>query len=203
MTVRVCLSTANTLTYPQGGHLWVFINWALGFKASGCEVVWLDVAPPTMSSTELSERLLTLKTLLRPFGLDHIAVDYLTENDCSVALQREGLPAISDFGVFDLLFDLRYNLPSRIALQAKRSVLLDIDPGQLQLALAGGHYPAPKHNCFFTIGQSLAGSEAGLPTGKGKWLHTNPCVYLPEWPKCATGREAAWTTISHWWGDYM
>ena len=46
MPTRVCLSTANTLCYPQGGHLWVFINWALGFSACGCDVYWLDIAPP-------------------------------------------------------------------------------------------------------------------------------------------------------------
>ena len=40
MSVTVCLSTKKTLSYPQGGgHLWVFLNWALGLRALGCEVI--------------------------------------------------------------------------------------------------------------------------------------------------------------------
>ena len=42
MSVTIWLS-ANTLHYPQGGgHMWVFLNWALGLRELGCEVVWLE-----------------------------------------------------------------------------------------------------------------------------------------------------------------
>src|SRR5258705_9022620 len=76
---RVCLSAPNSLTYPQGGHLWVFLNWALGFRSIGCEVVWLDVVPISMSVMELQSRLAYLRTLLSPFGIDSIAVDFITD----------------------------------------------------------------------------------------------------------------------------
>ncbi|HEY6018559.1 MAG TPA: hypothetical protein VIY48_01235, partial [Candidatus Paceibacterota bacterium] len=186
--------------YPEGGgHLWVFINWALGLKSCGCEVIWLDVVPTNIPPTELTERLFKLKTLLRPFGLEQIAVDYLSENDCIALLAQNGLPTVADFDFFDLLFDFRYNLPSKIFPFARRSVLLDIDPGRLQLALAGGHYPTPNHNVFFSIGQSIAGTDAGLATGK--WIYVKPCVYLPEWPVRQMVPKAPWTTVAHWWDE--
>ncbi len=37
MTITVCLY-AKTLYYPTGGgHLWIYLNWALGLRALGCE----------------------------------------------------------------------------------------------------------------------------------------------------------------------
>ena len=27
-----------------GGHLWVYLNWALGLHAVGCDVTWLEAA---------------------------------------------------------------------------------------------------------------------------------------------------------------
>ena len=43
MSITVCLSTNQTLNYPHGGgHLWVYLNWALGLRALGCEVIWLE-----------------------------------------------------------------------------------------------------------------------------------------------------------------
>jgi hypothetical protein len=38
----VCM-TPLTLGYPQGGgHLWVYLNWALSLQALGCRVIWLE-----------------------------------------------------------------------------------------------------------------------------------------------------------------
>ena len=34
MSVTVCLAPAQTIEYPEGGgHLWVYLNWALGLRA--------------------------------------------------------------------------------------------------------------------------------------------------------------------------
>src|SRR5207253_2899556 len=35
MSLTVCLAPANTIGYPQGGgHLWVYLNWALALRAA-------------------------------------------------------------------------------------------------------------------------------------------------------------------------
>jgi hypothetical protein len=203
MPIRVCLSTANTLTYPQGGHLWIFINWALGFRSCGCEVVWLDVVPPSTSSADLQKALSRLTKLLQPFDLDNaIAVDYLSENDIGRTVGASSLPILDYFKPFDLLFDLRYNLPARILAKARRSALLDIDPGQLQVALVGGAYTEPSHDMFFSIGYPGV-SGARFPDAGKLWIHTNPCVFLPEWPLCPATPDGPWSTVAHWWGGWM
>ena len=42
MSRTVCLA-ANCIGYPEGGgHLWVYLNWALGLRALGCRVTWME-----------------------------------------------------------------------------------------------------------------------------------------------------------------
>ena len=198
MAIRVCLSAAETLRYPKGGHLWVFLNWALGFRSLGCDVTWVDVAPPSMPTAEIEQRLAYLRGLLDPFGITSIAVDVLSDEDRAREPDEAGLPAIERFGPFDLLFDMRYDLPHRLLKHARRSALLDIDPGQLHLALRQGKYPQPRHDVFFTIGERVGRGPFSTGTGRS-WLYTPPCVFLPEWPVSATPSDAPWTTVAHWW----
>src|SRR5215204_6425960 len=100
MSIRVCLSTANTLAYPQGGHLWVFINWALGFRACGCDVYWLDVVPPEIPTEELRGAVQHLQASLKPFGLDSsILIDYLSDQ-----ANGQDILTTADVDNFDLLF---------------------------------------------------------------------------------------------------
>src|SRR5258708_33620580 len=71
MSVSVWLS-ANTLHYPQGGgHMWVFLNWALGLRELGCDVVWLEGIVKggwTPGHVVISQRLAELKAPLAPYG---------------------------------------------------------------------------------------------------------------------------------------
>ncbi len=198
--MRLCLSVPNSLTYPQGGHLWVFLNWALGFRSVGCEVTWLDIVPRTMPVTELQQRVAHLRNVLAPFGISALAVDYKSDEQDAKALRDAGLGTVHDFGPFDLLFDLRYELPHRLLTCARRSALLDIDPGHLHFALAKGDYPPPKHDVLFTIGEKINQSKYATGTPRS-WVYTPPCVFLPEWPVCPTPPNAPWTTVSQWWSD--
>ena len=46
MSIRACLC-ADTISYPEGGgHQWVYLNWALGLRALGIQVIWLELVNP-------------------------------------------------------------------------------------------------------------------------------------------------------------
>src|SRR5439155_15420026 len=63
---------SNTLSSPyhhNGGHLWVYLNWALGLRALGCRVIWLEWVPPFIPFRDLGERIKALKTRLEPYKL--------------------------------------------------------------------------------------------------------------------------------------
>jgi hypothetical protein len=197
MPLKVCLSTANTMSYPQGGHLWVFINWALGLRSCGCEVTWLDVVPTSFSLDELSAKYKYLQKTLRPFKLDdNLVVDFLSEEKLWGQLDEIALPCLDSLGPFDLLVDLRYDLPKRLFSAFRRTVLINIDPGYYEQALAEGAYPEPGHDILFSIGEITGHASANK-----NWLYTPPCVFLDEWPPTVGSRDAPWTTIAHWWGE--
>src|SRR5205809_748079 len=47
MSLTVCLAPANTVAYPNGGgHLWVYLHWALALEALGCRGIWLEGIDP-------------------------------------------------------------------------------------------------------------------------------------------------------------
>ena len=197
MPLKVCLSTANTVSYPQGGHLWVFINWALGLRSCGCEATWLDVVPTSFSLDDLSTKYKYLQQTLSPFKLDdNLVVDFLSEEKLWRHLDKLAFPCLDSLGPFDLLVDLRYNLPKRLFSAFRRKVLINIDPGYYEQALADGAYPAPGHDILFSIDE-----RTGHAIANKKWLYTPPCVFLDEWPPTLGSRHAPWTTVAHWWGE--
>jgi hypothetical protein len=198
--MNLCLSTSNTLAYPQGGHLWVFINWALALRACGCDVVWLDVISPDTPLQKAVDAYHTLRGALRPFALaDSIAVDTLGEDDATMQLRNVGLPTLDELDPGELLLDLRYDLPHRLIKRYRRSALIDLDPGQLQLAILQGKYRPPAHDILFSVGERVPEFQK---SGR-EWLHTFPCVALEQWPVGRASPAAPWTTVSHWWGAWM
>ena len=69
MTLTVCLC-ANTLYYPEiGGHFWVYLNWALGLRDIGCEVIWLEGLRTGTPPCEAGQLVRCLKSRLDPYGL--------------------------------------------------------------------------------------------------------------------------------------
>src|SRR5215510_15078342 len=61
---------AKTLHYPQGGgHLWVYLNWALGLKELGCTVVWLEAVDRGSSAEEVRGLAARLRCRLGEYGL--------------------------------------------------------------------------------------------------------------------------------------
>ncbi len=50
---------ANTLNCVEGGgHMWVYRNWALGARALGCQVIWLEEASPSTPAHEVRSKVL-------------------------------------------------------------------------------------------------------------------------------------------------
>ena len=201
MTTVVCL-VANTLYYPVGGgHRWAYLNWALGLKSLGCQVVWMEGVERGTTARELKEYVAALEDDLRPYGLaDHVAL-------CSwegQALPRDsqnGLLSLDDAAEADLLLNLRYDLEPGILRRFSRTALLDIDPGLLQTWMAAGQVRVWRHDVFFTTSEARVKGEARFPDGGIRWHHAPPCVALEWWPPVEAENGAPWSTVSHW-GSY-
>jgi hypothetical protein len=194
--VRVALG-ANTLCYPDGGgHLWVYLNWALGLRANGFDVVWLEGAPGARDPAEVRADADGLRARLAPYGLDGSVALWARDG---VRFRDGALDGCLDLDAAadgtDLLIDLGYFDAPEVVARFRRSALVDIDPGRLQIWLAEGSLPLVEHDVYFTLGHGV-GSE--VPDAGLSWHHTPPCVALDWWQPADADAGAAFTTVSHW-----
>jgi hypothetical protein len=202
----VCI-TPLTLGYPQGGgHLWVYLNWALSLQALGCGVIWLeDIGEHAATNPrELVERdITTLSARLESLGLD--AVLALTsfsghELDQRLVAERPGL----DFAAAeaDVMLDFAYDTPPWALQLFRRTTLVDLDPGLLQLWMSQGKLSVSDHDVNVTIGETVGTNEARFPDGGLRWQHTPSPVFLGAWP-AAGPSDGPYTTVTNWWGDWI
>lgn len=186
---------ANCLYGPNlGGHTWVYLNWALGARAAGCEVVWVEGVSDRSSAAEVSSLLETLRRHLAPFGFaSSVVLVPWGEAELDRAVGALGEPAERAYDA-DVLLDLVYDLPERVVRRFDRSALVNIDPGLLEMWWDAGHIAVAAHDALFTIGGRVADDGRG-------WRRTRPCVALDEWPVTGAGDDAAFTTVSSWYGN--
>ncbi len=199
MSYSVCIGVPNALRYPQGGHLWVFLNWSLGFRAAGAtRVIWLDVIDPQEPPPVLRDRISVLKARIAPHGLaDSLAL--VTPDGRRVETDTGCLGPDEATASADLLFDVRYDLPESLVRRFRRSALLDIDPGLLQIAMQHKHMNPAPHDVYFTIGEARGRAEWPFPTLGLEWVHVPPCVSTDDWPVRPPPAFGAYTTVSHWY----
>ena len=197
MRRSICLA-ARTISFPQmGGHLWVYLNWALGLRSLGYNVVWLEAVDPGLESSGelakiLSERLdtygigLALRSATRT-RLDSRTFDgYL---DLQACLETE------------LLINMSYGLPASVVEAFRRSALVDIDPGLTQIWLSKNELQLAPHDIYFTIGETVGQLGARFPDCGIEWHYTPPCISLDHWPVCDASLDARFTTVSNWYQE--
>jgi hypothetical protein len=189
---------ADTLSWPQGGgYLWTALNWALGLRAAGCEVVWLESAEPHLEPDELRSLVNSLEQRLERYGLDSVAL-------CSRAPEplpretTEGRIEIDAVGEADLLLNMSYDAPQQILGRCRRTAMLDVDPGLAQIWISEGVQILPTHDLYFTIGETVVRPDGTLPDAGVRWLYTPPCVALEWWPVVEAAEGSPFTTVSNW-----
>jgi hypothetical protein len=195
----VCLSAHSLHLSDQGGHRWVFLNWALGLRALGCNVVWLEAVPTGMPDRDLEAAVAVLRRDVAPYGLD----------DCVALCDATGgeLPPEAGAGSInleaaacaDLLLNLRYALPHAVVARFRRSAFVDIDPGLLQLWMRDRLVTVAPHDVYFTIGETVGDAASGIPDVDVVWHYTQPCVALDWWPCTQAPAGARFSTLANWW----
>jgi hypothetical protein len=198
----VCL-LAKAIDYPEGGgHVWVYLNWALGLRSCGCNVIWLEAAPSLQGHDELQKSLLALKTRLEPYGFaDSIALYRESEEPFPETLFPHIISLETTTDSADLLLDINYCGCRELVQRFRRSCLLDIDPGQTQVWISNGFMQIAPHDLYFTIGENVGRKEARFPDCGLTWIYTPPCIALDWWPACKAPPTAVYTTVSQWYGS--
>ena len=202
MSITVCLCPSNTLYYLEGGgHFWVYLNWALGLKSLGCRVIWLDCSPVRWGLDDCVKRLRVLKERLGRFGLGDALAFHPTDGKPYGEVFHGECLGLEDAVEAELLLNQKYDLSEKVVRRFRRSCLLDIDPGLLQLWISQGNITPARHDIYFTIGETVGQPDALFPDCGLRWHYTPPCVALDRWPVTPAPSDSAFTTVSHWEGD--
>ncbi len=204
----IVLSPFSVINFSEGGgHFWVYMQYAQGLLGSGCDVYWME-AFRSRGSRELDELMLApFRARMERFGLGDKLILYPSD-DAKIA---DGLPkeymglarseAEALFERADLLLNFHYAIAPKLLARFRRTALVDIDPGLLQFWISRGQLSVPRHDLYFTTGETVGTPAARFPDCGLKWIHIHPPVCLECWPFFFEQRAEAFSTVSNWDSD--
>ena len=200
MALKVCVFP-NAIGYVDGGgYLWEYLNWALGLRALGCDLVWLEAVSPTAPRDEITSLVSALKRQLRPYGLsDRLALCSTTDQALETHAEDDWLD-LETAADAELLLNLGYVISPSVLRRFKRSALVDVDPGLTQVWMSTGGMLLPSHDVYFTTGETVGRPGSLVPDCGLEWHFTPPAVFLPAWPVTRGAAGAPFTTVAHWYG---
>ena len=187
----------------------MFLQYLLGFKRLGYDVVFLDWIEPGMCvdatghacSVERSSNLAYLVNVMDRFGLsDAFSLSY-DGGRRSIGLSRDDVATrVSDAAL--LLSVNGYLTDPTVLGLARLRVFLDIDPGLVQMWQALDLADLfGDHDAHVTIGENIGRSGCPIPTCQREWITTRQPVVLDEWPPQPC-RGSSFTSIATWRGLY-
>lgn len=203
MAATVVLSAFDVLQYPQGGgHFSAYLQYVYGLHAHGCDVWWLERLTSSGDRRADEATAAQLAGRLGDAGLPGKLIVYSGDSD----REREWLTldesqAEEVIGRADLLLNFSYGIDAELLARFARTALVDIDPGLLQLWIAGGDLHVAPHDLYFTTGDTVGSPEACFPSGGFPWIHIRPPVSLQQWRFANEQPSDVFTTISSWWSE--
>ena len=203
----VCVSP-GTADYPQaGGHLWAYLNWVLSLRVAGCRVIWLEDVGGLLDSrpvAEAAENLATLDARLERWGVGSaLALADFRGGAVLPELARGRLDLETAADESDLLLNFTYEAPHAVVSRFRRTALVDLDPGLLQIGIDGGDLRVERHDAYFTIGETVGVPGARFPDVGLRWQYTPPPVCLAAWEQLPVEPDAPYTTVTNWWGEWI
>src|SRR6266540_676759 len=204
----VVISPFNVVNFPEGGgHFWVYMQYALGLRQLGCDVYWLECFHSRGDEASDRALLAPFRARMERFGLGGKLILYpMTGPNREPALSREfaGMSALEAEEIFegaDLLLNFHYAISPALLGRFRRTALVDIDPGLLQFWISRGQLRVPKHDLYFTTGETVGTPAARFPDCGLEWLHIPPPVCLERWPNTFDPRAEVFSTVSNWDAD--
>jgi hypothetical protein len=212
MGMRGLIVVAGSLAQKPGygGHTWVFLQYLLGLRRLGWDVLLLDHLDPERFIDESGQpcgfaeswNLRYFLVVMKQFGLQEAFSLCSGPNEATVGLSRdEVLARVAKAAA--LVNVMGFCRDEEILSRARRRVFLDIDPGfgqmwkELELAdVFRGHED------FVTIGENIGRPDCGIPTCGLRWITTPQPVVLALWPALSEEDAGPITSVASWRGAY-
>ena len=194
----------------HGGHAWVFLQYLLGFRRLGWDVLFLDRLEPKMCrddsgrpcSIEDSYNLKYFLEVMQRFGLaDAFALLCERGSRCIGRSRQDVLDHLRRsacvINVMGFLDD------EEILAAAPLRVFLDIDPGFGQMWHDLGLADVFRgHDSFITIGSNIGQARCTIPTCGLSWIKTPQPIVLNYWPRQENAGGEFITSIASWRGPF-
>lgn len=193
-----------------GGHTWQFLQYLLGFKSLGWDVLFLDQLQPEMCfdatgkkcDVEQSENLRYLYKVMKGFGLDGAFALIYDKGQHYFGLPKSKVLERLKHAAL-LLNIMGYIDNEEILRNAPRRVFLDTDPGYGQMWCALGLANLfVKHDDYVTIGENIGQPDCTIPTCGIVWMTMPQPIALDYWPAQTVADNGWITSIGSWRGAY-
>ena len=206
MPATVLYSGAVAQTILRGGLSWFHLQFLLGFRRLGHEVILVDRLDEAMA-TDAAGRPATLADsvqrsrfleLVRRFGLgESFSLDVAGE---VIGMPRADVVARARSAAC-LVNVMGYCDDPGILDAARLRVFLDIDPGFPQMwRTLGLHDAFAGHDRFATLARRIGQPGCTIPTCGLDWITLPQPVVLDEWPAVPPRPDGRLTSIGAWRG---
>ena len=203
MAATVVLSAFDVLQFPQGGgHFSAFLQYVHGLRAQGCEVWWLERLSSSGDRDADVRKAAELSGRLGAAGLPDRLIVYAGDREAERAwLTLDAGEVEAVIARADLLLNFFYELDAEMLARFRRTALVDIDPGLLQMWISEGELEVAAHDLYFTTGETVGTPAAAFPSCGIEWTHIRPPVSTEQWPLAHGQPTRGFTTVSSWWSD--
>ena len=195
------ISVYKVANFPDGGgHFWVYMQYAQGLRRLGCDVYWLEQFRPPASGDSAQEAALLSPFFerMKRFGLEGKTLLYAKAGNDFRFVGCEWPDVERVLKRADLLLNFHYAIDPRLLGCARRTALVDIDPGLLQFWISTGQLNVPAHDCYLTTGETVGTPSARFSDCGLQWHRIRPPVCLDLWPFTYDPHAEAFTTVSSW-----
>jgi hypothetical protein len=194
----------------RGGHTWVFLQYVLGFKSLGYEVIFVDHLQPEMCvnrtgqrcTLEESANLEYFVQIMDGFGLSGSYALLYGNGERVIGMPRATLLAKCEQAIL-LINVMGFLRDEEVLGRAQKRAFLDIDPGFGQMWQELGLSTLfHGHDCYVTIGENIGRDSCSVPTCGLQWIPSRQPVQLDYWTANAETPHLGFTTIASWRGAY-
>ena len=194
----------------SGGHVWALLQFALGLRRLGFEVIFIDAIEPTagQSGSRLARPWTEAPLVMHAFeatnqfaaGISYSAL--VNNTGDTFGLSREEL--LSRVARSAFFFNINgFLVDKEVLAAAGLRVLVDIDPGFNQMWRSLGLAdPLQGHDLHVTFGRNIGRVDCSIPTCGLDWITIAPPVVLGRWPVVEDVGIDRFTSVATWRGAY-
>jgi hypothetical protein len=203
MTARGRIAIAGSVAQKarNAGHTWQFLQYLLGFKRLGYEVLLLDSLAHTDDVSAEQQRIAYVRSVMREHGLADAWTIALPGGRTAGMPRAQVVRFVRDADF--LLNVMGFCADEELLGAASRRVFLDTDPGFAQmwheLGLAD---MLVDHDAHVTIGERIGRPDCEIPTCGLDWVTTPQPVVLDAWPRACAPPRRPFTSVASWRGAY-